>query len=53
MESDLFEWDDAKAIANLRKHGIDFEEAKTVFEDPFAITIPDELHSQDEDRAII
>jgi uncharacterized DUF497 family protein len=53
LESDLFEWDDEKAADNLRKHGIDFEEARTVFEDPFAITIDDELHSEDEDRSVV
>jgi hypothetical protein len=52
VESDLFEWDDAKAEMNLLNHGVDFREASTVFEDPFAITIPDELHSEDEPRSI-
>lgn len=52
MQTDFFEWDDAKAWRNIRLHGIDFEEAKTVFEDPFAITIPDEWHSEDELRSI-
>ena len=31
MQSEWFEWDDEKAAINLRKHGVDFEEAKTVF----------------------
>lgn len=53
MQTELFEWDDAKAARNLRIHGVDFQEAKTVFEDPFAITIPDDLHSEDEPRWII
>ncbi|HVZ85136.1 MAG TPA: BrnT family toxin [Terracidiphilus sp.] len=53
MQSQFFEWDDAKAEINLRKHGVDFEEAKTVFEDPLALIIPDELHSEDEHRAIV
>lgn len=53
MQSEIFEWDDAKAANNLRKHGVDFEEAKTVFEDPFALTIADDLHSEDEDRWIV
>jgi uncharacterized protein len=48
MQSDLFEWDDEKAAVNLRKHGVDFEEAKTVFEDPLALTIADDPHSHDE-----
>jgi uncharacterized DUF497 family protein len=34
-----FEWDENKATANYQKHGISFEEAKTVFNDPFSITI--------------
>ena len=53
MQTELFEWDDAKAARNLRIHGVDFQEAKTVFEDPFAITIPDDFHSDDEPRWII
>jgi hypothetical protein len=53
VQSEWFEWDDEKAAINLRKHGVDFEEAKTVFEDPFAITIADELHSEAEERGII
>ena len=53
MQSELFEWDDEKAAYNLREHDVNFEEAKTVFEDPFAITIHDDLHSDDEDRSII
>ena len=48
----LFEWDEEKAQDNLRKHGISFEEAQTVFNDPLAITIPDPDHSADEDRFI-
>ena len=48
MQSELFEWDDWKAERNLRVHGIDFQEARTIFEDPFAITIPDDLHSVEE-----
>lgn len=52
MQSELFEWDDEKALRNYRIHEVDFREAATVFEDPDAITIPDELHSEDEDRSI-
>ncbi|MDR1853870.1 MAG: BrnT family toxin [Azoarcus sp.] len=36
-----FQWDDHKAALNLRKHGVDFEDAKLVFADPFAITRQD------------
>ena len=49
----LFEWDEDKAKANLRKHGVSFEEAQTVFTDPLAMTIPDPDHSIDEARFII
>lgn len=52
MQDQFVEWDDVKAASNVRDHGVDFREAKTVFEDPFAITIPDELHSGDEPRSI-
>lgn len=52
-EMDLdFEWDEDKAVANLKKHKISFEEAKTVFADPFAITIDDPKHSADEHRFV-
>jgi hypothetical protein len=53
VQTELFEWDDDKAVRNIRMHGVDFQEARTVFEDPFAITIPDELHSEDEDRSVV
>jgi hypothetical protein len=53
VQTELFEWDDYKAARNLRVHGVDFQEARTVFEDPSAITIPDDLHSEDEPRSII
>jgi uncharacterized protein len=45
-----FEWDEGKEEANRKKHGIGFDEAKTVFNDPRSITRHDEQHSQDEDR---
>jgi len=45
-----FEWDTRKARRNLRKHGIDFNEASTVFADTLSITIPDPDHSEDEER---
>lgn len=48
-----FEWDDQKAILNLKKHGIGFEEAKTVFQDPIAYIFNDEWHSIGENREII
>jgi uncharacterized DUF497 family protein len=48
-----FEWDAAKATANLRKHGVSFEEARTVFSDEHALLIDDPEHSQDEERLIL
>ncbi len=47
-----FEWDQAKAKSNLRKHGVGFEEASTVFGDLLAITITDPAHSEVEDRFV-
>jgi uncharacterized DUF497 family protein len=47
-----FEWDKAKAIRNVREHGITFKRAATVFHDPTAISIFDEEHSDDEERWI-
>ena len=47
-----FDWDDTKAAANLRKHGIDFFEAMTLFSDPLTITDFDDAHSDDEDRFV-
>ncbi len=46
----VFTWDLKKAAANLRKHGIDFREAATVFDDPLSTTFPDEDHSAVEHR---
>lgn len=45
-----FEWDPAKAQANLKKHGISFDEATSVFDDAYAAFQTDELHSNDELR---
>src|SRR5262245_15113850 len=50
--ADLFEWDDDKARTNWSKHGVSFEEAATVFDDPFSLTREDPDHSFDEDRFI-
>src|SRR4030042_1103902 len=47
-----FEWDRGKAEANLKKHRASFDEATTIFSDPFSITIPDSAHSAAEDRYI-
>lgn len=48
-----FEWDSNKAETNARKHGVTFEETKTVFFDDRALVIPDPDHSENEDRFII
>lgn len=48
-----FVWDPKKNKINLKKHGVDFEEAKTVFDDIFAIIIDDFFHSNLEQREII
>ncbi len=48
-----FDWDPNKALYNRKKHGVDFQEAATVFADMFSITYPDPDHSHDEDRFII
>jgi uncharacterized protein len=47
-----FEWDEVKNERNIRRYGIAFEEAQTVFRDPRSITIFDVAHSQHEDRFI-
>jgi uncharacterized DUF497 family protein len=47
-----YEWDADKAAANIEKHRLTFEEAVTVFLDPFAVTYPDPDHSFDERREI-
>jgi hypothetical protein len=48
-----FEWDARKNETNFFKHDVTFEEASTVFDDDYAVTLYDENHSDDEDRFII
>ncbi|QLE55338.1 BrnT family toxin [Nostoc sp. TCL26-01] len=48
-----FEWDENKAEKNLAKHGVSFDEAKTVFNDPLFLTFADPDHSFGERRFII
>jgi len=48
-----FEWDPDKARSNVQKHGVTFDEASTAFRDPLSVTIPDPLHSEDEDRFVL
>ena len=49
----LFEWDASKAAANKKKHGVSFEEARSVFYDEFAVQFFDEGHSSAEDRFLM
>ena len=48
-----FSWDPRKADSNLRKHGVAFDEAITVFNDPLAFIFDDMEHSEEEHREII
>ena len=48
-----FEWDDEKNMATIKKHGVSFDEASTVFYDQFGIRIFDPDHSDDEDRFLL
>jgi uncharacterized DUF497 family protein len=48
MRDDRFEWDDAKATSNRRKHGLTFEQARDAFDDPNALDEPDD--DADEER---
>jgi uncharacterized protein len=48
-----FEWDNKKAEANFKKHGVSFAEAKTVFDDTFCIEFYDPKHSIEEHRFLI
>ena len=48
-----FEWNEMKAQANVRRHGVSFEEASTVFGDPLAILLPDPDHSEGEERFLV
>jgi uncharacterized DUF497 family protein len=52
MSNIRFEWDARKSSANKKKHGISFEEARTVFFDENAKLIDDPDHSEDEDRFV-
>ncbi len=47
-----FEWDPKKATANVKKHGVTFQEAATIFGDPLAITFDDPDHSMSENQYI-
>ena len=47
-----FEWDEMKAKGNFKKHKVNFNEAKTIFNDPFLLTFPDPIHFETEHRFI-
>ena len=49
----IFEWDGKKAESNVRKHGLTFEEATTVFGDPLGLLMPDPDHSRGEERYLL
>jgi uncharacterized protein len=53
MSALRFEWDERKAAANAKKHGVRFEEAKSVFVDERAKLIDDPDHSEDEERFVL
>ena len=53
MKDVYFEWNEAKSKANIQKHGISFEEAKSVFLDEYALLIADPDHSETEDRFVL
>lgn len=48
-----FEWDPEKAEANRKKHGVSFEQARSVFQDPLARLVDDPEHSVDEERFVL
>jgi len=49
----VFEWDEQKENANVQKHGVSFEEARSAFSDEHALVFFDPDHSGDEDRFIL
>jgi uncharacterized DUF497 family protein len=49
----IFEWDPRKATANIKKHGVSFDEASTVFGDPLSLLMTDPQHSEDEQRFLV
>jgi len=53
MDALQFEWGSRKDRSNIRKHGVSFEEARTVFYDECAVLFADPDHSEDEDRFLL
>jgi hypothetical protein len=48
-----FEWHTEKALKNIKRHNVTFEEASTAFKDPLSLTIDDPHHSDDEQRYVL
>lgn len=48
-----FEWDENKNRANIRRHGVDFRDAVYAFADPHALNLPDDEHSEGEERWVL
>lgn len=53
MRDLVFEWDERKNRANRKKHGVSFEEARSAFLDEYARVLPDDDHSEDEQRFLL
>jgi len=53
MQDEKFEWDDEKASANIREHGVSFAQAAIAFRDPFAVEWLDERESYGEERSVL
>lgn len=53
MRDEEFEWDDDKAASNAKKHGVTFEQARSVFRDPFAVELLDDRQAYFEERYIL
>jgi uncharacterized protein len=53
MQDEKFEWDDEKASANIREHGVSFAQAVTAFGDPFAVEWIDERETYGEERSVL
>ena len=53
MEELIFKWDEYKAVQNIKKHKVSFEEAQTVFYDESAILYYDDSHSESEERFLL
>jgi len=49
----IFEWDARKAASNLKKHGVEFDEATTTFGDPLSLLMTDPKHSEEEQRFLV